>query len=735
MRRCLLAFLILLGTSAATHAADETGQLVVVVTDENDKPLAGIQVLAWTAAVAHRGVTGADGRWSKAVLVGSYAIGVRGHERVGSESYDLEVRVGETTKVRFQMPPGVLFVGRVQGPDGKPVVGADVVVEVGGSFEGYGERTFNQPPWARDRTNAKGDFYVGGIPDGKVATIVVTAKGLQTTRMAVRALDGKIRPDPVIVSMGVGASVSGTITRPDGTPAKSADVFVIPTAWPKLLESPELWISSSDGQEIRALRGTADATGRYAIEGAEVGTEYLVKARMEGLPLSPASKPVTPRADMPAVTSDVTLLRGTTLSVSLRSPDGAVVTDAKVTVGTAMNAPELEAGNDEGCFVFEGLPSGRTALEVKAPGFLGHIRPVDLVAGKTQAIEITLDSGVRIRGVVRSEAGDPVAGLRVRAPFKTPNPVTGWNSFDSVESTTDAEGRFDLGPLRPGSYKLAVQSTSWKLTAKAKVTAPSQDVLLEVSELGTARIRFLSPNGSPFVGSVFVWRDVADTPGTRTGEYLEPQEGRLVLKGFSATPSRVTFQFDDFVTVERVITAPDGKPQDLGEIRLDPGVTVRGRIVLPSGEAAAGARVRLGERREITDQEGRFELAHVSKGPLVLSAKAEGLPRTFFTLEAASGSKDHKLELVEGTLVRIRIVDADGGAPVPHARVAIDIQVGKDWRDWGSGRADEQGAFEGRLPPGQIRFKPAGEADAEAILEVTLGAGKARDIVLEMPAK
>ena len=733
--RLMFVIATMLALAGSVARADETGQLEVSVKDPDGKPLAGVQVMAWTPSDVLSGTTGSDGLWTTKAPPASYAVGVRAHARVGTEKYDVVVQAAKKTELEFELAAGITFIGRVVDSKGKPVVGASVVVEAGGTYDGYMEHTFGVPPWARDRTNASGEFFVGGIPEGKVATVVVTADGLQTTRMGIRAMEGRIHPDGVVVRMSEGASVSGTVTFPDGKPAVGASVFVIPTDLPQLIASPTIWIGGGNGSQERALRGTTNEAGQYRVEGAQLDREYLVKVQQDGYAWSAATKPVTPTADEPAVRSDVTLTRGCALSVRVAAPGGTAVTIADVRVGTNMTAPKLEEANEEGRFTFSGLDAGRTSLEVEAPGFLKVIRAVDLEEGKPLEVSITLDPGVRIRGVVRSTMGEPVASVRVSAPLEIKNPVSGWTSYANVEVKTGEDGAFELGPLPKGTYELVLYSQDWSLVGKPRVEAPTSDVELTAHRLATASLRFVHPDGSPYKGSLFVWRALASTPGSSSGSEEETDKGRLTLRAIGPEPARFSFVFDEFATIHRTLSSSDGRDFHLGDITLDPGVTVRGRVLLPSGEPAAEATVRLDQIIHVdTDADGRFTLEHVPTGPLVVSIKAEGLPRAFFALRAAASMKELVIPLIEGVSVKTHVLDADG-KPVPHTRIGIDVKLNGAWHPWGSGRSDEDGRFEGKLHPGLLRFTWIKDDDEPAVtlFETEILEGSLREITLRLP--
>lgn len=734
--RSVVVVALLLSLLSGIAVAEDTGELVILAKDADGKALASVQVLAWTSGGMLTGTTGADGVSTIKAAAGTYNVAVRAHSRVGTEQYDIVVKAGEKTSLEFELDKGVMFVGRVVDSANQPVVGADVVVEAGGTHEGYMEHTFGVKPWARDRTNSDGEFWVGGIPDGKVATVVVTAEGLQTARMGVRAIDGEIDPDPVVVRMGEGAYVSGVVTLPDGKPAADATVYVIPTDRPQLIESPTIWISGGDGVQEGALRGTTDEEGRYRVQGAQVDREYLVKAVLAGYAMSAAAKPVTPTADEPAASSDVTLSRGGALTLRLLAPDGTCIKVADVKVGSAMMAPELEAANKGEDFVFSGLNEGRTALEIEAPGFLKHIEAVELTNGETVEVRVTLDPGVRIVGKVQSATGEPVGGVRVSAPFKAPNPVTGWTSYENVEVKTDDDGVFDLGPLPKGEYELKLYSQEWSLQGEPIAKAPSEGVLLTAHRLGKATVRFLDPDGEPFEGSVFVWRAMASDPGTSSGGERDTDGGRLTLKAIGAAPSRFRFVFDDYATIVRDVSSPDGKDIDLGDITLDPGVTLRGRVVLPSGEPAADATIRMGTDYFGTEADGTFELENIPLGSIVISVKAEGLPRAFFPLEVTTSPEDHVLQLVAGVKIKTLLLDAEG-QPVANDRVGVDVKVNGEWHSWGAGRSGEDGRFEGMLPIGEIRYTWAPGIDKPfvTLLETEIVKDTPREITLRIPKK
>jgi hypothetical protein len=92
--------------------------------------------------------------------------------------------------------------------------------------------------------------------------------------------------------------------------------------------------------------------------------------------------------------------------------------------------------DSEGRYVLEGLPAGSFDLYAADPQAFTR-RPVTLVAGEAQDIDLELESGGEVLGTVVDRAGDPVVGVRVQ--LMSPG--------DECNSFTDAHGGFDCATL------------------------------------------------------------------------------------------------------------------------------------------------------------------------------------------------------------------------------------------------------------------------------------------------
>jgi RNA polymerase sigma-70 factor (ECF subfamily) len=166
---------------------------------------------------------------------------------------------------------------------------------------------------------------------------------------------------------------------------------------------------------------------------------------LDGVPLGKATPNVYPytvarptsitvdRTDMPELTIDVTpktTLRGRV------TRHGVAVIGARVECSLDRHAAALSDAT--GNYVLEGLPEGNGELYADNPMAFGK-HPVVLVAGTDQTIDLELDGGGEIRGVVIDEAGASVASVLVR--------FDSIGSADTCSSLTDANGAFDCATL------------------------------------------------------------------------------------------------------------------------------------------------------------------------------------------------------------------------------------------------------------------------------------------------
>lgn len=223
-------------------------------------------------------------------------------------------------------------------------------------------------------------------------------------------------------SSGEGAGsipVRGFVRGNEGVPVPQAAVTLISLA----------------GRQLG--RSVAQADGSYAVEAPGVGS-YVLIASADGF--QPQASTVLVGGE--PVAYDI-LLSGTSgLNGLVRAAqNGEPVKDAMVIV-TDVRGDLLATGTtgEQGEFAFGELVPGAVTVAVNAAGFRPRALPVEVGGTGVTRIEVDLDSGARLQGVVRAPHG-PLADARVTLVDAAGNVVgTATTGTDGAYAFTDLDG-------------------------------------------------------------------------------------------------------------------------------------------------------------------------------------------------------------------------------------------------------------------------------------------------------
>ncbi|MFF7286348.1 MFS transporter [Streptomyces griseorubiginosus] len=213
--------------------------------------------------------------------------------------------------------------------------------------------------------------------------------------------------------------VRGFVRGNEGVPVPRAAVTLISLA----------------GQQLG--RSVAQADGSYAVDAPGVGS-YVLIASADGF--QPQASTVLVGGE--PVAYDI-LLSGTSgLNGLVRAAaNGEPVKDAMVIV-TDVRGDLLATGTtgEQGEFAFGELVPGAVTVAVNAAGFRPRALPVEVGGTGVTRIEVDLDSGARLQGVVRAPHG-PLADARVTLVDAAGNVVgTATTGTDGAYAFTDLDG-------------------------------------------------------------------------------------------------------------------------------------------------------------------------------------------------------------------------------------------------------------------------------------------------------
>jgi len=387
----------------------------------------------------------------------------------------------------------------------------------------------------------------------------------------------------------------------------------------------------------------------------------------------------------------------------------------------------------DGVVTVRGADAGEWTVEVDAGGWLLHRETVVLAEGETRTVEVRLERGVVVAGLVVDDAGGPVSEATVYAYAVDPeNPARYLDGYE--ETTTDAAGRFRLEGLRRGPTDLMVDHESLRSDAVVRVVAPERDVRLVMHAAASLVIRLRTPDGEAAPPRLRVTITRLDEPnrGTQRQETVSRRDGAYRVDDLMPGSVACAVEAAGFAPYVTRLTILPGVVNEPEPFVLSEGITLEGRVVDAGGRGVSGARVLAWGNpgnAAVTDAEGAFAIPHLGPGPVDLAVEAPGMALALLRPRVAADAPRLTIPVSPGGLVRGTLRDEGGDDPP----ICVDFFPADAPDDnvsrW---RADvREGTFSIRLPPGTYRcaHRRADAARGPTVFEVAEGGETALDLV------
>jgi hypothetical protein len=284
-----------------------------------------------------------------------------------------------------------------------------------------------------------------------------------------------------------GATISGTVSVPAGADVKNAFVAISGTNY-----SRQIGVS---------------ADGSYRFDELAAGS-YTVRFDYQSWPSPDSIRPapqwykggarfsqatsVTLAAGQSLAGISGTLDAGAFISGRLTLPSGVDAAKVRIVASETGNASYLHSATvyarADGSYVLNGLPPGRYQLSFSSQDRAGGGIVSSYYGGATEAaatvldvphlgginnVDQTLTAAGAVGGTVTVPEGISPAGIFVSA-----YPQDGSTSVPSAR--TDAGGNFDIGHVKPGTYKLAFEASGLEPQWYGQTGSPDDSPVLTV---------------------------------------------------------------------------------------------------------------------------------------------------------------------------------------------------------------------------------------------------------------
>ena len=464
-----------LGTLTLPKACGIRGLIV----DANRRPLAGARVglrIGYLSGVLSRerktpihAKTDASGKFEIRRIKPAEYVARVDHERFMRHEQKVPLGEGDWVDVgTITLEAGRELRGVVVDDRGRGVSGAKISYQHESSFEGNKVHYF-----ATDRaveSDARGEFELLGLPN-KVK-LLVEADGFVPLRdFAVGDEEARIR-----VTLERVQGISGIVK---GHGEHKAKVWLLAQPRPGAMV---------DFDRRRSVDVQED--GRFSFSKVRAG-KYRLIADAPGFGTSRVRRISVREGE--SQTEDLEIKEGPKLRVRVSDASNKPISGANVELrldpsqdlgpdvqieGTLSGPARKQQTSSEGEATLAGLWQGRAALRVTHPDFLTYDRPQLRVAGGERIVDVRLERGGWIEGVVFAADGEAVRKAYVEVVEKREAPASGTRvrvrrggPAPTRSVRTDDHGNFKAGPFKPGLYKVMARKKpgGWSVGGGASV--------------------------------------------------------------------------------------------------------------------------------------------------------------------------------------------------------------------------------------------------------------------------
>jgi protocatechuate 3,4-dioxygenase beta subunit len=500
-------------------------------------------------------------------------------------------------EVRIVLWPGLTAAGRVVDRTGRPLPGITAILSssmiAGAITPSRALQFLSQQAAAEDSrrasTDAQGTFELRHLAPGRYQLLVGGPGFVATLRRDVEIPANGARLDLGRTVLDAGVALLGTVTDQRGAPVEQAMVSFKPLGGTlgNDLQGGLIVTSSPLGQGSDAT--TTGSDGRFVIADVRAGQRFELMVAHPEHPMARIPDVSAPSAEpLRIVLPDGFELAGRVVdgagepvpgaAVSLFSPIGA-----GFPLRPAAPFQKDESTDADGRFTITGLEAGAFDLAARADGFRPAYREGIRVAAdqETPPVEVMLDSGSSLHGVVRDGAGKPVQEVTVLAWRQITSVAEARRGSLQTSATTGEDGVYRLTGLDPGSYRVGAGAGKF---APVEIRAGDNDLdlVLDRSNEKESEVsgRIADSSAAPIAGAV-LWLAQISRPTSSSFQASSLSDGSFIFSHVTPGSYRLGASARGFAALaDPPLIELAGSPVDGLELTLDRADTsISGRLL------------------------------------------------------------------------------------------------------------------------------------------------------------
>lgn len=616
---------------------------------------------------------------------------------------------------------------------------------------------------------------------------------LATVQDVDETAQGQPAPSSSDTSIRLELSLRGRILDGGGAPLADASLVLFPDATTLIKRGLSRdWSSLVRGGGVESLAATrTEPDGRFRLDDHLRSTDaglFLANKAKVSLWVRAAGRASAlfevPRAALPSGdVGDLLMdIPGSRLRLTVSGPGGHAVEGAAVAVQSWVPHESVEqhfgvltgsallqdrVTDASGHADLDSLWPGTYHLEISRLGFVPCVQKgITLGAGETQALDVRLETGGVVAGVVRDLEGGPIEGARVLATsskrrshgegalHETADQVA--QSVDrrltaqpeAARPLTDAEGRFRREGLDVNRVDLAVSAPGYEAVRLDDIPVGSTSILALMQPAATANVTVVSAATGELLptAELLAFRHTHAEPGNYSwgsgpprfeieAHPVDGNAGTFRVVGLSAARTELEVTAAGFAPASVDIPGVSPGAHEDVVVRMEPPSALTGRFVDPDGVPLPGVNISIkndsdpmamlnpGEKTK-SDEGGAFRFEPIAGATWTVNAHSRG----YLSLEPRTVDVPVGRGVDLGTLVLsptgrlFGTVRHPDGRPAAKVSVFAQVLVEKHIRNgsYWPATSDDDGSYAiDNLPPGDVRVHAQPGADVTVPLALS----------------